>query len=209
MIPFPLQAGQLGRGGSTPELRNSLELHFEGTAGTATFTDSSPFARTPTVNGSPVLASTPTVFSGNCGDFRGTNANITYSNYPGLDFGVGPVRVRASVRFNSMLSQNQILDMRGTSTAPILYTVGSTLFLFTNGANRLTLSTTIAAATNYNIEVRRDGNGLWSALLNGVSVGGTYNDGRINLDGCACVVGAAVSVRQVDGWIDEVLVSKG
>jgi hypothetical protein len=188
---------------------NSLELHFEGTAGTATFTDSSPYGRTPTVNGSPVLASTPTVFSGNCGDFRTSNSNISFANFPGLDFGTGPIRIRTSFRLNNLLSQNQILDMRGNSLAPILYTVGSTLFLFVNSANRLTLSTTIAAGTNYDVDVSRNGAGVWSALLNGVSVGGTYNDGGISLSGCIAIWGAAISVRQTDGWIDEAIISKG
>lgn len=188
---------------------NSLELHFEGTAGTATFTDSSPNARTPTINGSPVLASSPTVYAGNCGNFTGTNWNLTYSNFAGLDFGTGPIRIRVSFNFASMLAQNQIYDFRGNSLAPILYTVGNTLFLFTNSANRLTLSTGILANTNYTVEINRNSSGVWSALLNGASVGGTYNDGAISLNGCIITLGAVVSVRQTNGYIDEFIVSKG
>jgi hypothetical protein len=185
----------------------SLLLHFNGANGSSTFTDSSANARVPAVAGGSVLSTAQKKFGSASGAFLGTNDEITFSNFSGLNFGLGDYLVHGFFRFNALASQNQILQMNASGNAyPIVYTVGTQLRFFQGGLDRA-VGGSLAAGTWYHFALTRQG-GNTKFFLDGGQLGSTLAGDTTDFTSAIVRLGAVPGFRPCDGWIDEFEVLK-
>ena len=93
------------QGVTTAEPNTVALLHFNGTNGSTTFTDSAAAGTAPhtfTPNGAAQISTTTPVFGTGCGSFNGSNSYLVSETKNDFKFGTGEFNIEFRVKFNSL-----------------------------------------------------------------------------------------------------------
>lgn len=190
-----------------------LLLHCNGSDASTTFTDSEITPKTMTANGNAQIDTAQSKFGGASGLFDGTGDTVTTGDNADWDFGTGAFTIDFWVRFNSV-AQARLLEIgnKGTIGIGIMYeTPPSGIHLVINGTT-ITFSTwTPSANTWYHVAVVRSGSSLY-VFIDGTQLGSTEtNSADISgsTEGFICGGWNSITTQNLNGWLDEVRVSKG
>ncbi len=189
-------------------------LHFDGTDGATTFTDSSPSSHTFTPVGNAQIDTAQSKFGGASGLFDGTGDYLTGDGSSSFAFGDSDFTIDFWIRFASVTGDQFLYDSRPAangSYAVIYMASGATLRYHADGTERITGTTALIIDTWYHIAVTRSGTST-RLFLNGVQEGSTYTDSLVYVVGASRPVIATdgfISGSSLNGWIDELRVLKG
>lgn len=157
-----------GGGGGDPSFASvSALLHFNGSNGSTTFTDSGPGARTFTAFGNAQLSTsgpkfgTASLLLDGSGDYLSSSANAAY------DFGTGDFTIEFWVNFTGTGTQ-YVMDYAAANTSVIAITPSSgAVWVYSQGSFAINAgSTTFATGTWYFIQLSRSG-GTWTVFRDG------------------------------------------
>lgn len=196
-----------------------LLLHCDGTDASTTFTDSAQGGNAPhtvTVNANAQVDTAQKKFGTASALFDGTDDYLNLDGDTDFAFGSGDFTIECWVRRNATGAIHMLYDSRPAATQglyPTIYVNSSDVLLyFTNSADRITGTTTLSSGQWYHVAVTRSGTST-KLFLNGTQEGSTYTDSNTYLNGASRpVIGASgysVTILELNGWIDEVRVSKG
>lgn len=194
-----------------------LLLHCDGADTSTSFLDASPAAHTVTAAGNGQVDTAQSVFGGasylgdGTGDYL-TSANNADWNLGGA--GAGDFTLDFRVRFASvavgmgLLSASDTLSVSGWN---LFWSQGLTALRLARNDVSAGSNLTWSPSVNvwYHVAVVRSGSTV-TAYIDGTSIG-TFTDINMNNDSQALFVGAVVggSVFSLNGWMDEVRISKG
>lgn len=194
-----------------------LMLHFNGTDGSTTFTDSSTAAHTMTARGSAQLDTAQTAFGSASGLFGGTGDYVDTPDSTDWSLGSGNFTVDFRSRYSDVVSSNNtIIAHTGVGATDLAWDVyGATV----NGTIwQPTAKTATAASINvintwYHFAFVRNGNNI-TVYKDGVA--GTSTDvtgSTVNNSAGLLYIGSfgtfSPSTFDMRGWIDELRVVKG
>jgi hypothetical protein len=207
-------------GGSAWDTYTKLMLHMDGADGSTIFTDE--IGHSVTANGNAQIDTAQSKFGGASGLFDGTGDYLTVPDSDDWNFGSGDFTLDLWIRFNSIPSTNNnvtFISQFGTgdnTRSWKFYFKGGTGLMFTyssDGAATTDASFTWSPSTGvwYHIAVTRDGSNL-RGFVDGVQKGSTHNIGTTILYNSdkSLIIGANNDPEEyVDGWVDEIRISKG
>lgn len=174
MLRRMMMAGASGGGGGDPNWANVVSLlHFDGANGSTTFTDQKGktwFATDASLQASGQKYGTA------CGNFDavGRYIDCTSSDFT---FGTGDFTIEGWI-YGSASGGKIYADLRPASTNgkyPTIYSIGSTLYFYTDSANRITGSSVLSASTWQHIALCR-ASGTTRLFVGGYQVGSSYSD---------------------------------
>lgn len=198
-----------GGGGSGP----TLLMHFDGTNGSTTFTDSSPNARTVTATGNAAISTAQSKFGGASAYFDGNNSYLSVDS-SGMDIGTGDFTVELWAYWLTVPSHADSLlnvnDYGGLS----VYRDGGTYVV-----NKLVVSDRITnqfqadflpnAEQWYHIAISR-ASGTMRVFIDGVLLGSAVSNSTNYANGTLQIGGSVDgSDWSLHGYIDEFRVVKG
>lgn len=193
------------------DTETKLLLHGNGTDASTSFPDSSLSAHSVTASGNAQVDTGQFKFGGASGSFL-TSSYLTVPDSSDWDFGTASFTVDFWVRFASTATTNQItLSIGGLSN-------GITINTLNNGGVDLEIRITgtqyssgwaPSADTWYHVAVVRDVNTL-RLFIDGTSIG-THDVTGKNITSVASftIAGNDGSFNDLNGWLDEIRVSKG
>jgi hypothetical protein len=190
-----------------------LLLHCDGSDGSQTFTDSSGTGKVVTAVGNAQIDTAQSKFGGASALFDGTGDYLNLNGESDFAFGTGDFTIDFWFKLNALASPYEVYyDSRPSNGVyPLIYSAGSprTLRYFVSGGDRITGTTTLTTDTWYHVAVTRSGTNT-KLFLNGVQEGSTYSDSNDYLNGASKpFIGASFDGIYLNGWIDELRVSKG
>lgn len=201
--------------GTWPVLGQVLRLNFNGADGSTEFIDESGHAVT--ANGNAQIDTSQSLSGGSSGKFDGSGDYLSLADSPDWDFGTGDFGINIGVRFAALTGVMTLIGNYDAGTS------GWYLQYRNDGSNRLTLGVTgdspqfdfawtPSVDTWYRIKTFRVGTDLVS-LVNGAQIGTTQTMST-NISGSTAplwVGGLNFSsgVQFLNGWMDDVLVTKG
>jgi hypothetical protein len=227
MIPFPYQTGQFGRralptAAADPDFANvSLLMHFDGTNGSTTFTDSSLNGFSPTVFGNAQISTAQSKFGGASGLFDGTGDYLRYSNNAAFGFGSGDYTVEGWIRQDNVDDLFCVFDNRDNVSVPNLAGIG--IYTSVTGAttrNRLILANNSAiiagtsttqfnAATNFqHWAVARSGTTV-KGFIDGVEVWSVTDSRTLAASPPVLIANGTGLGQEFTGYLDDLRVTKG
>jgi len=194
---------------SSIDTYTKLLLHFNGTDGSTTFTDSETTPKTVTAVGDAQIDTAQQVFGTGSGLFQGTGY-LSLADHADWDFD-GDFTIEMRVRFSS-ISENQNIIGNGYLSGFLLqYLTSSDKLQFNIGASSVVLTSAISAAINtwYAIAVVRIGSTV-TVYLNGVNIGSGTDSTSIT-SAKALYIGEDIDNfdDKFYGWMDELRISKG
>lgn len=224
-----LGGGAVADGGGAPDTDPNfanveLLLHFDGTDGSTTFTDSSSNNFSTTVKGNAQIDTAQSKFGGASGLFDGTGDGLFYGSGTVPSFGSNEFTVEGWVRFNTIpatafaafygrwLDNNDkevTMGYRGASNGLRLFTSSDG----TNIDNSFDFAWSPSTGTWYHFAFTRSGNNL-RAFIDGTQVGstetmsGTYTDAS-SIPCVACTRDGPNTKNEFDGWLDDLRVTIG
>ena len=147
--------------------------------------------------------------------FDGSGDYILAPPKEDYNFGSGDFTIECWVRFTNTTTGNEgIIDTGSTLTTAnpnqwCLYKSGATLYFGRHGGTTLLTHSTssLSPYTWYHIAVTRD-NGELSMFIDGVRVASTVYSGWV-IDGSNVRIGAIATPYYMNGWIDDVRLTKG
>ena len=211
MMPASRIHGEIGIDSYT-----KLLLHMDGADTSTTFTDSSLSAHTATANGNAQIDTAQSKFGGASGLFDGTDDYLNLDGHADFAFGTADFTVDFWVQLNATGIQQAFYDSR-PSGANGLYswlgvTSGNVLFYHANSGTRITGTTALGTGAWYHIALARSGTST-KLFLDGTQEGSTYSDSNNYIVGASrptlATNGNSVTTNELNGWLDEVRVSKG
>lgn len=175
-----------------------LLLHMNGTNGSATFTDNSANAYTPTVSGA-VLTTTSPKYGTAAGSFNGS-ANLAYANVANLQLGTGDFTIECWVNTSA---DGTFASKGNPGTNGFAFRIASGVLEWQSFAGTLTGSGGPAASTWTHCAVTRSSTTvtLW---LGGTSVGSATDSATISGGTSTLVVG-----NSINGKLDDFRFTKG
>lgn len=193
-----------------------LLLHCDGADASTTFTDSSPSAHTVTANGNAQIDTAQSKFGGASGLFDGTDDYLNLDGSSDFAFGTGDFTVDFWVRLNALSSTRTLYDSRPLTTNGDYLEIAidnlGSFYITDNSAIKIQGTTIANTGVWYHIAVTRSGTSM-KLFVNGVQEGSTYTSSINYLVGTnrptIGTAGTVVTVQEVDGWFDEIRVSKG
>jgi hypothetical protein len=165
--------------------------------------------------GNAQISTTQSKFGGSSMSFDGTGDYLT-SNPATTDlyaFGSGDFTIEMWLRLNSVTGTQVFYDQRPLAGGvyPTLYMSGSTLFYYTNGANRIT-GATLATGQWYHIAVSRSGTST-RLFVDGTQSGSTYTDTNVYLNAALRPFiggdGTNLGTNGLNGYIDDLRITRG
>ena len=189
-----------------------LLLHCDGADTTTTFTDDSPSARgNATVGGNAQVDTAQSVFGGASALFDGTGDYLQYANSTDWNLGAagsGDFTLDFRLRFNGTPAIASLIsagDLSGTGWT--LYWASNTLRIYDSSDK--TVSWTPSASTWYHVAVARETSTI-RVFIDGTSIGNLSGDVDMNNDSQAFRVASDnPGFFQLNGWMDEIRISKG
>jgi Concanavalin A-like lectin/glucanases superfamily len=214
--PFP-DIQQYGPSATDDDFTVSL-LHFDGADATTSFPDDGQsHAHTWTPSGNAQIDTAQFKFGGASGLFDGVGDFLTTADDTDFQFGTADFTIEFWVRFSAIGTSQMIYDGRPNATEGLYPTIlfsstTQTMHYFTNSADRIIGLTTIVGNTWYHVAVAR-ASGVTKMFVNGVQDGGNYVDTNNYTNGasrpCIGASGNNTANQNLNGWIDELRVSKG
>jgi len=195
----------------------SLLLRMDGSDASTTFTDSSATARTFTANGNAQIDTAQSKFGGASGLFDGTGDYITTPNSADFRFGSGDFTIESWVYLNAIGQFHPIANQMTNSNRGWMFDVTSgnklRLYGFISSWQELGISTTsLATGQWYHCAVTRDGTSF-RLFLNGVLEDTTVISGAFTEETSVAFtvgyIGDGSLSRYVNGWIDDLRITKG
>ena len=205
----PLRGVTASTGGD-PYFANVVSLlHFDGADASTTFTDA---FRTWTAVGNSQIDTAQSVFGGASGLFDGLADSLTTASETGFNFGSGDFTVEWRHRFANLpsaINWHQILVDEPRSNQ-LAVGDGDNLYLTTSGGAKTSDVLTISTNTWYAFAMSRVGNTLYF-FQDGVGIGtADVTALTVDLSGTGTRLGGMdTGVNVVDGWLDELRVTKG
>ena len=211
--------------GSTIDTDCKLLLHFDGTDGSTTFTDSEiNTPKTVTANGNAQIDTAQSVFGGASGLFDGTADYLTAADSADWDLGSGNFTIDGRMRLADVGNVVSTLCAQydsgvGTNKAFDIDWVGfgANILRFLYSTDGITPVTTKTVAwsptvnTWYHVAVVRNGNNLYF-FVDGTQQGSTQDVTGVTIFDVTTLfsVGALASAdNSMNGWIDEFRFVKG
>lgn len=196
-----------------------LHLPFDGANASTVFTDQSWSPKTVTANGNAQISTSQSKFGGASAVFDGSGDYLSIPNSSAFDFGSGDFTISLFVRFATFGPWTGILGKRAgeQNYAPFLIeSNGSSQLRFlvsTSGSSWIFIpSSTLTTGIWYHIAAVRRGSTLYY-FIDGVSQGTASISGALMTNTNAITIGrdseAVIGQSQVNGWLDECLITKG
>lgn len=193
-----------------------LCLHGDGVDGSTSFIDQSFYGHTVVANGNIQVDTAQSVFGSGSILFDGAGDYLQLDGSTDFAFGTGDFAIDLRLRLNSIGITQQIFDFVPLSSIgaypSLRISSGNVLLYIVNGASRITGTTTLSSSVPYHIALTRSGTST-RLFLNGVQEGSTYTDNTDYLIDVSRPVfgisGGSLSANPLDGWLDEIRVSKG
>jgi hypothetical protein len=187
-----------------------LLLHCDGTDASTTFTDSSTDGvnspHTMTANGNAQIDTAQSKFGTASGLFDGTGDYVDATSSADFGFGTGDFTFDFWIRFATVADTHYFISRTGGSQF-IFWFNGSNLFLYNGASNFLSNAWSPSANTWYHLEWDRSGSNNYM-FIDGVQQGATTSDSTdYGASGTLSV--SNVTTSSVNGWMDEVRISKG
>ena len=184
-------------------------LHFDGTDASTTFTDA---FRTWTANGNAQIDTAQSVFGGASGLFDGSGDNLSTASEGGFFFSTNDFTVEWRHRFNALPSAanwHMVITDEPRSNQ-LAVADGDNLYITTSGGAKTSNVLTISTNTWYAFAMSRVGNTLYF-FQDGVGIGtADVTALTVNLSGTGTRLGGMdTGTNVVDGWLDELRVTKG
>lgn len=194
-----------------------LLLHFDGSDGSTTFTDSSSSAHTVTPSGNAQLDTAYYKFGTASGLFDGSGDLLTTPDSEDWNFGSDDFTIEGWVRLNADSTgrlAGQASSGGGNCAFDIYYEASDNKFkgaITTDGSTRTTASTTgtLSLNTFHHIAFIRHGNNLYVALDGTLGTAADVTGVTVYNSGESLGIGSlgAYSSQTLNGWIDEVRIS--
>lgn len=194
-------------------------LHFNGTDGSTTFTDSCPIGATYTRTGSTTISTADSKFGGASGRFPGSGSNLITPSVAGLNFGTTDFTVEMWINRVGTAAATKGLICKTTTGGIAAW--GMTIDpnerlscrFSTNGTSGtlINTSTILAASTWHHVAFVRNG-GTLLVFVNGVQEGSNAIGGAaIWSDSAAVSIGSVYQDASsgFNGYIDELRITKG
>ena len=209
---------QMGAAGERdPDFVNvSLLLHGDGTNGSTTIADSSSNSVSMTVTGNTQIDTAIKKFGTGSIQFDGTGDYLTTPTNLTFGYGAGDFTIEFFLYLNSVSSSQTICSnlTSASSTNPHIYLQsGGTIRYYTASASRIT-SAVLSTGQFYHVVVSKSGSST-KLFINGSQSGSTYSDS--NDYGASAPLGVGtywnggspVSTSTLNGYIDELRITKG
>lgn len=194
----------------------SLLLHCDGANGSTTFTDSSSFNKTVTVNGGAQISTAQSKFGGASGYFDGTGDFLNLATSSDFSFGTGSFTVEmwaypTSFSAEFCLYDALVLSGVGTRSNSFVLVQNATtgyLRIFRNGSYSSTSSSGLTLNTWNHVEIDVSGGSMYF-FVNGINV--LTSAFSINVTSGGCVIGryADGGSNYFTGYLDDIRVTKG
>jgi len=191
-----------------------LLLHCDGTDASTTFTDSSASAHTITANGNAQVDTAQSVFGGASYLGDGSGDGLTAADSADWNFGSGNFALDARVRYASVSIGGLFGQWASSSNYWVVYRTGGAVLrlLAVSGGSTVIdcqWSWTPSANTWYHVAISRSGNSF-RAFINGSQIGSTLTDTDAMPDIAGSLyIGNHPETASLNGWMDEVRISKG
>jgi len=196
-----------------------LMMHFNGTDAATTYTDSSDSGKTvENIAGTDTCIDTAQAKFGTSSLYVAggayTKNGLTTADSADWDMGTGNVTIDMWVRPNTIANAVGLLEQYASSTAYVCLQITSGKYLKFDIVNTSTLvtmtaSTQITEGEWSHVVVQRSGS-AWKIVLNGVSVAtATASITWPNLAAALTIGSSYKAGYALDGWIDELRISKG
>lgn len=183
-----------------------LMLHFDGSDGSTTMTDSSASAKTCTAEGNAQIDTAQSKFGGSSLLLDNSGDDVTCADHADWDFGTGAYTVQTWVRFNT-ISTDPFIVRNGASDFRWQMDDANTMAVCQEGACD-TVAWSPSTSTWYFIEVTRSGSSI-RFFVDGSQQGSTQT-GAEDIQGTSAIfIGNSVGVNYFDGWMDDFRILKG
>lgn len=185
-----------------------LLLHCDGVDASTSFPDSSPSSKTVTANGNAQVDTAQFKFGTGSALFDGSGDYLSSVDSPDWDFGTGDFTIEFSLRFNTVATCVFVDRDRGIAGYSFDFASGNLRAVFNNSLVK-TEGWAPTTGVWYNICYQRKAGSL-SFLVDGVELGtGTVNTTDLTSAAELRIGADALGNFAVDGWIDEIRLSKG
>ncbi|MFK7780405.1 MAG: prepilin-type N-terminal cleavage/methylation domain-containing protein, partial [Candidatus Gracilibacteria bacterium] len=192
-----------------------LLAHMDGTDGSTSFVDEK--SHTITQAGNTQISTTESVFGGSSGLFNGNDGDyIVLDNSTDFTLGTGDFTIEFWLKISSIKpTVNMIMDFRplGLQGAypTIYYDSAGELKFYTNSNNKIDTGEILVVNNWYNITLNRS-NGITRMFVNGIQKGSNFTDANnylVGANGLFIGTGYSTSTYNIDGYIDELRITKG
>lgn len=189
-------------------------LHLDGADGATTFTDTSIAAHTVNAVGNAQLDTAQFKFGVSSALFDGAGDGLQVIGGANFAFGAGDFTIEGFVRLGATGIDHVIYESRAGAEGlfpTVGVTTGNKLIYYTNGLTRITSSTSLTTGVQYHWAVARSGTST-KLFLAGTQEGSTYSDSNVYLNSASrpyLAIGQDGAVAPLNGWLDEIHVSKG
>ena len=201
---------------NSPGALPSLLMHFDGTDGSTTMTDNSPYSQSCTAQDNAQIDTAQSKFGGASLLLDGTNDRVSVADDSSLDIGSNNFTLAGWVRFNGSPSGDATFIAKwrlaaGQREFRFYYENASSelrMVLSTTGSNEVTIAESWSPSgdTWYHLAASRTGGNI-HLFVNGTQLGsGTSDSSTVNDAGHAVTFGCtdnAGPVAALNGWLDE------
>lgn len=190
-----------------------LMLHANGTNGSSAFTDSSNSPKSVTAVGNAQITTAQKKFGTASGLFDGAGDYLSITaDSPDFDFGTGDFTVDFWVRFNRTPAQTgvcQNLYSADNYVHAVTQCYDNRIYVRINSLAAFDVAWSPVAGTWYHLALVRSGTTL-KIYVDGTSLGSTTYSSSVDVTSLVRLgVGDGNGSYYLDGWLDEVRVSKG
>lgn len=194
----------------------SLLLHFDGANGSTTFTDNSPTPKTVTRSGNAAISTAQSKFGGASGYFDGNGDWVETPNSSDFVFGTGDFTVEAFIKISNQGHDAAIIDFFELGVSGWQLYVNSSGFLafYEHSPNVSFIASGVTVNDNnwHHVAASRN-SGTLRIFVDGTKrydASNTKNHSNIAVKlGIGAQIGSRNSAYDLEGYIDDVRITKG
>jgi hypothetical protein len=181
-------------------------MHMGGANGSTIFTDSSSNAFSFSRSGTPVISTSQSKFGGSSGSFPGSGYIFTSDNSK-LSMGTSDFTMEHFVYFNTTPNDAATFGVGYSLNGVVTRFYPTSFNLEAFGYNTITANYTFNASQWYHIAYTRNSTGV-RFFVDGILVK-TQLTSPYNYEGFTTTLGARQGTRLLNGYLDEVRITKG